>query len=93
MIRRVIESGVPARTKLASGAKKLADAVGGTFGPFGQNWFLDKKNTITNDGVTVAREIQLPDEVENRGASAIREASVKTVEEVGDGTSSSAMLA
>lgn len=93
MIRRVIESGIPARTKLAAGAKKLAEAVGGTFGPFGQNWFLDKKNTITNDGVSVAREIQLPDEIENRGAAAIREASVKTVEEVGDGTSSSAMLA
>lgn len=93
MIRRVIASGIPARTKLAAGAKFLADAVGGTFGPFGENWFLDKKNTITNDGVTVAREIQLPDEIENRGAAAIREASVKTVEEVGDGTSSSAMLA
>lgn len=93
MIRRVILSGVEARTKLAAGAKKLSDAVGRTFGPFGENFFLDKKNTITNDGVTVAREIQLPDEVENRGAAAIREAAIKTVEEVGEGTSSAVMLA
>lgn len=93
MIRRTIKTGVEARTSLAKGAKYLADAVGSTFGPFGQNFFLDKKNAVTNDGVTVAREIQLPDEVENRGATAIREASIKTVEEVGDGTSSAAMLA
>lgn len=93
MIRRVILSGTEARTKLAAGAQKLANGVGRTFGPFGDNWFLDKKNTITNDGISVAREIQLPDEVENRGASAIREAGTKTVEEVGDGTSTAIMLA
>lgn len=93
MIRRTIKSGVEARTSLAIGAKKLAEAVGSTFGPFGQNWFLDKKNTITNDGVSVAREIQLPDEAENRGAAALRESAVKTVEEVGDGTSTAVMLA
>lgn len=92
MKKRIILTGVEARSKLAIGAKKLADAVGSTFGPFGQNFFLDKKNTITNDGVTVAREIQLPDEVENRGAAAIREAAIKVVEEVGDGTSTAAML-
>lgn len=93
MKRRIILSGHEARTALAKGAEKLAKMVGSTCGPFGHNFFLDKKNTITNDGVTVAREIQLPDEVENRGAVAIREAAIKTVEEVGDGTSTAALLA
>lgn len=92
MIRRVILSGVEGRSALASGAEKLAKAVGSTFGPHGQNWYLDKKNTVTNDGVSIAREFQLPDEVENRGAAAIREAATKTVEEVGDGTTSAIML-
>lgn len=92
MKRRIILSGIEARNKLAKGAKYLAEAVGSTFGPFGQNFFLDKKNAITNDGVSVAREIHLADEVENRGATAVREAAIKTVEEVGDGTSSAALL-
>ena len=94
MIRRIIKSGVEGRTALAEGARKIAEAVSGTVGPFGQNWFLDKGgNKITNDGVSIAREFQLPDEVENRGAAAIREAAVKTVEEVGDGTSTAILLA
>ena len=91
-MRRVIQRGVEARDGLARGAKYLAESVGGTFGPFGYNWFLDKKNTITNDGVTIARDIELPNEVENRGAAAIREAAIKTVDEVGDGTSSACLL-
>lgn len=93
MIRRTIKTGTEARESLARGAEYLAKAVGSTFGPFGQNFFLDKKNTVTNDGVSIAREIHLPDEIENRGAAAMREASVKTVEEVGDGTSTAPMLA
>lgn len=93
MVRRIIKSSVEGRNALAEGARKIADAVGSTYGPFGQNWFLDKKNKITNDGVTIAREFQLPDEIENRGAAAIREAAVKTVEEVGDGTSTATILA
>lgn len=92
MIRRIIKSGVEAREELAKGAKFLAEAVGGTFGPFGYNWFLDKQNKVTNDGVTVAREIQLSNEVQNRGAAAVREASIKTVDAVGEGTSGAAML-
>lgn len=91
MKRRVIKSGLEGRTALASGATKIAEAVGSTYGPFGQNWYLDKR--ITNDGVTVAREFQLPDEIENRGAAAIREAAIKTVEEVGDGTTTAILLA
>lgn len=93
MIRRVIKTGIGGREALAKGAEQIAKAVGSTFGPFGQNFFLDKKNTITNDGVSVAREIQLPDEIENRGAAAIREAAIKTVDEAGDGTTTAIMLA
>lgn len=92
-MRRIIEAGPQARAKLAEGARKIAEAVGSTLGPFGQNWFLDKKNTITNDGVTIAREFHLEDEIENRGATAIREAAIKTVEQVGDGTTTAIMLA
>lgn len=92
-MRRVIKDGIDARITLASGAKKLANAIGSTLGPFGQNWFLDKKNTITNDGVTIAREFQLQDEIENRGVTAIREAAIKTNDEVGDGTTTSIVLA
>lgn len=93
MIRRTIKTGVEARVALSKGAKILADALSSTFGPFGYNFFLDKKNAVTNDGVSVAREIHLLDEIENRGAAAIREASIKVVDEVGDGTSTAAMLA
>lgn len=93
MAKRIIKQGIEARTSLASGAEKLAKAVASTLGPFGQNWFLDKKNAVTNDGVTIAREFQLEDEVENRGVAAIREAAIKTVEEAGDGTSTAVVLA
>lgn len=93
MVRRIIKTGVEARQALAEGARKMAEGVGRTLGPWGENFFLDKRNTITNDGVTVAREIQLSDEVENRGATAIREAAIKTVEEVGDGTTTAVLLA
>lgn len=94
MKRRTIKSGIEGRAALAEGARKITEAVGSTFGPFGQNWFLDNQGgRITNDGVTVAREFQLPDEIENRGAVAMREAAVKTVEEVGDGTTTAIILA
>src|ERR1017187_109891 len=92
MIRKTIKTGVEARLALAKGAKFLADAVGSTIGPWGENFFLEKGGRITNDGVTIAREISLPDEIENRGAHAIREAAIKTVEAVGDGTSTSILL-
>lgn len=92
-MRRIIEVGHGARERLAEGAAKLADAVGRTLGPFGSNAFLDRKNTVTNDGVSVAREFQLEDEIQNRGVAAIREAALKTVDEVGDGTSTAIVLA
>lgn len=92
MKRRKVSSGVEARKELAEGARKLAEAVSSTLGPYGQNWFLDPK-IVTNDGVTVANEFHLPDELQNRGASALREAANKTVEQVGDGTTTAITLA
>jgi chaperonin GroEL len=93
MARKIIKIGVDAREGLTIGARKLSDAVGRTIGPFGENFYLDKGNTVTNDGVTVARAIELTNEIENRGATAIREAAIKTVDEVGDGTSTAIVLA
>lgn len=89
MSKKIItENSIEARKLLSTGAKKLADAVGSTLGPFGQNWFLEKGDAPTNDGVSIAREFHLSNEVENKGVKAIRESAIKTVEEVGDGTSS-----
>lgn len=92
-LNRIVLHGAQARTKLAKGADYLADCVKGTLGPFGHNFFLDKRNAITNDGVKIAQEIVLDDEVENRGAIALREAAVKTNDQVGDGTTSAITLA
>lgn len=92
-MKKIIKIGTEARSELANGAGFLSEAVKSTLGPFGQNFFLDKKNTITNDGVTIAREIQLDDEVQQRGVVALREASIKTNDEVGDGTTTAVVLA
>ncbi len=59
MSRKVILEGAAAREELVKGADFLAKCVGSTLGPWGQNWFLEKANKITNDGVSIAREIQL----------------------------------
>ena len=90
---KIIKTGIEARTALANGAKQLADAVGSTLGPFGNNFFLEKKERPTNDGVSIAREFQLKDEIENMGMKAIRESAIKTVDEVGDGTTSAIVFA
>lgn len=92
-MRRIVKYGVEAREELARGAKFLADSVGATLGPFGQNWFLEKKKRPTNDGAKIAAEIQLKDEVQNLGLSALREATTKTNEEAGDGTTTATVLA
>jgi chaperonin GroEL len=91
-MRQIIKSGVEAREELAKGAKLLADAVSGTLGPYGNNWFLEKKNRITNDGVTVAKAIASNNEVMHRGIVAMREAAEKTNDEVGDGTTTAVTL-
>src|SRR6202451_4118018 len=78
-----------ARRALERGANILADAVKVTLGPKGRNVVLDKKfgsPTITNDGVTIAKEIELPDVFENMGAELVKEVASKTNDIAGDGT-------
>lgn len=90
---KIVQSGTSARNRLIKGADHVANLVKSTLGPFGQNVFLEKGRKVTNDGVTIAREVELQDEIENMGASVLREASIKTNDEVGDGTTSSITLA
>ncbi len=85
-----------ARNSLKAGVDKLADAVRVTLGPRGRNVVLDKKfgsPTVTNDGVTIAKEIELEDPHENLGAQLVREVASKTQDEAGDGTTTAAILA
>jgi chaperonin GroEL len=85
-----------ARQAILAGVKKLTDAVKVTLGPAGRNVVLDKKfgsPTITKDGVTVAKEIDLPDPFENMGAQMVREVASKTSDAAGDGTTTATLLA
>ncbi len=85
-----------ARKKLKKGVDKLADAVKVTIGPKGRNVVLDKgfgAPTITNDGVSIAKEIEIEDKVENLGAEIIKEIASKTNENAGDGTTTAVVLA
>ena len=85
-----------ARAKLRTGVNILADAVKVTLGPKGRNVVLDKSYggpTITNDGVTIAKEIELPDKFENMGAQLIKEVASKTNDIAGDGTTTATVLA
>src|SRR5277367_914778 len=85
-----------ARRGLEAGVNKLADAVKVTLGPKGRNVVLDKKfggPTITNDGVTIARDIELDDPFENMGAQLVREVATKTNDVAGDGTTTATVLA
>src|SRR3954464_7661742 len=85
-----------ARAALRRGMDKLADAVKITLGPKGRNVVLDKKfgpPTITNDGVTIAKEIELQDPFENMGAQLLKEAATKTNDVAGDGTTTATVLA
>ena len=88
--------GEKARKSLQSGIDKLADTVKITMGPKGRNVVLDKKfgsPLITNDGVTIAKEIELEDAFENMGAQLIKEVSTKTNDIAGDGTTTATLLA
>lgn len=88
--------GEEARKSLQIGVDKLADAVKVTLGPKGRNVVLDKKYgspLITNDGVTIAKEIELEDPFENMGAQLVKEVSVKTNDAAGDGTTTATVLA
>ncbi|MBM6682662.1 MULTISPECIES: chaperonin GroEL [Collinsella] len=85
-----------ARTKLAQGVNKLADAVTVTMGPKGRYVALERSYgapTITNDGVSVAKEIELEDKIENMGAQLVKEVATKTNDTVGDGTTTATLLA
>ena len=85
-----------ARKKLLTGAEKLAKAVGITLGPTGRNVIIDKSfggPTVTKDGVTVAKEIELPDPFENMGAKLVNAVAQKTSDTAGDGTTTATVLA
>ena len=87
---------IDARSQLKLGVDKLADAVKVTLGPKGRNVVIDKKfgaPTMTKDGVTVAKEIELEDSVENMGAQMVREVASKTSDVAGDGTTTATVLA
>ncbi len=85
-----------ARQKLKAGVDHLADTVKVTLGPKGRNVVLDKKYgspTVTNDGVTIAKEVELPDPFENMGAQLVKEVATKTNDVAGDGTTTATVLA
>ncbi|MGI8691411.1 MAG: chaperonin GroEL [Geodermatophilaceae bacterium] len=88
--------GAEARGQLLSGVDQLAEAVKSTLGPKGRNVILEKitgSPVVTNDGVTIAREIHLPDQFENMGAQLVKEAAIKTNDIVGDGTTTATVIA
>jgi chaperonin GroEL len=85
-----------ARDQLKRGVDQLANAVKVTLGPKGRNVIMDKKfgaPTMTKDGVSVAKEIELKDPVENMGAQMIKEVASKTADDAGDGTTTATILA
>jgi len=93
---KVIVHGEESRHAILRGVNQLADAVKITLGPKGRNVVLEKKfgsPTITKDGVTVAKEIELKDPVENMGAQMVREVASKTSDVAGDGTTTATVLA
>lgn len=101
MIKTNITSGREARQKLLSGVNKMANAVGSTLGPMGQNVAIERttyngdtyERIVLHDGVSVARSIDLTDNDENMGAQLLKEASQKQVDQVGDGTTVTMILA
>ena len=96
MAAKYLEFSVEARARLKRGVDKLADAVKVTLGPKGRNVVIEKKfgnPTVTKDGVTVAKEIELEDEVENMGAQMVKEVATKTSDLAGDGTTTATVLA
>ena len=93
---KVIKFGEDGRGKIQTGVNQLADAVASTLGPYGRNVILG--NTVgtphsTKDGVSVAKEVNLEDAIENTGAQVVRQAAVKTSEQAGDGTTTATVLA
>jgi chaperonin GroEL len=96
MSSKIINFDTEARTALLKGVDKLANAVKVTLGPKGRNVLIDKKfgaPTVTKDGVTVAKEIELEDPIENMGAQMVKEVASKTSDVAGDGTTTATILA
>jgi chaperonin GroEL len=96
MAAKYLEFSTDARARLKRGVDQLADAVKVTLGPKGRNVVIDKKfgsPTVTKDGVTVAKEIELDDEIENMGAQMVKEVATKTSDLAGDGTTTATVLA
>ncbi len=88
--------GEDARNRLLAGVDQLAEAVKSTLGPKGRNVIIEKitgSPVVTNDGVTIAKEIHLPDQFENMGAQLVKEAAIKTNDIVGDGTTTATVIA
>src|SRR5438309_688621 len=96
MPAKQLEFNTEARARLKRGVDQLAEAVKVTLGPKGRNVVIDKKfgnPTVTKDGVTVAKEIELEDPVENMGAQMVKEVATKTSDLAGDGTTTATVLA
>ena len=96
MAAKEVRFGNDARTKMLKGVNTLANAVKVTLGPKGRNVVLDKSfgaPTITKDGVSVAKEIELEDKFENMGAQMVKEVASKANDEAGDGTTTATVLA
>src|SRR5512139_1674515 len=96
MAAKELHFDVEARAKLKRGVDALAEAVKVTLGPKGRNVVIDKKfgsPTVTKDGVTVAKEVELTDPIENMGAQMVKEVATKTSDLAGDGTTTATVLA
>src|SRR3970040_2614386 len=96
MPAKYLEFNTEARSRLKRGVDQLANAVRVTLGPKGRNVVIDKKfgnPTVTKEGVTVAKEVELPDPVENMGAQMVKEVATKTSDVAGDGTTTATVLA
>ena len=96
MPAKIVKFSEDARAKVLRGVNVLADAVTVTLGPRGRNVVLEKSwgaPNVTKDGVTVAKEIELPDKFENMGAQMVKEVASKTSDVAGDGTTTATVLA
>src|SRR5947209_19187818 len=96
MAAKQLEFNTEARTRLKRGVDQLAEAVRVTLGPKGRNVVIDKKlgsPTVTKDGVTVAKEVELSDAIENMGAQMVKEVATKTSDLAGDSTTTPPVLA
>lgn len=91
-IGKVVETGDSAQKKVKAGVKFLSDAVSRTLGPFGSNGLLEKGLRVTNDGVTIAGQLQLEDEIEDLALRKAREASVRANDKAGDGSTTTILL-